>query len=45
VAPTSRYPWSVLWRVGDTSEHVSALVNTARMLSRQLSWLHPPLAS
>ena len=45
VAPTSRYPWSVLWRVGDTSEHVSALVDTARMLSRQLSWLHPPLAS
>jgi len=45
VAPTSRYPWSVLWRVGDTSEHVSAVVNTARMLSRQLSWLHPPLAS
>jgi DNA-binding transcriptional LysR family regulator len=45
VAPTSRYPWSVLWRVGDTSEHVSALVNTARMLSRQLSWLTPSLAS
>jgi DNA-binding transcriptional LysR family regulator len=45
VAPTSRYPWSVLWRVGDTSAHVSALINTARMLSRQLSWLHPPLAS
>jgi DNA-binding transcriptional LysR family regulator len=45
VAPTSRYPWSVLWRVGDTSEHVSALVSAARTLSRQLSWLHPPLAS
>jgi DNA-binding transcriptional LysR family regulator len=45
VAPTSRYPWSVLWRVGDTSAHVSALINTARMLSRQLSWLQPPLAS
>ena len=44
VAPTSRYPWSVLWRVGDTSEHVSALVDTARMLSRQLGWLQPPLA-
>jgi DNA-binding transcriptional LysR family regulator len=45
VAPPSRYPWSVLWRVGDTSAHVSALISTARMLSRQLSWLQPPLAS
>jgi len=26
VAPVSRYPWSVLWRAGDRSEHVGALV-------------------
>jgi DNA-binding transcriptional LysR family regulator len=44
VGPPSRYPWSVLWRVGDSSEHVSALVDAARTLSRQLGWLHPPLA-
>lgn len=44
VGPPSRYPWSVLWRVGDSSEHVSALVDVARTLSRQHGWLHPPLA-
>ncbi len=41
VAPLSRYPWSVLWRAGDSSEHVSALVDTARTLSEQLGWLQP----
>jgi DNA-binding transcriptional LysR family regulator len=44
VDPPSRYPWSVLWRVGDSSEHVTALVDAARTLSGQLGWLHPPLA-
>ena len=45
VAPTSRYPWSVLWRVGDTSEHVSTLIRAARTLSQELGWLRPALAS
>jgi DNA-binding transcriptional LysR family regulator len=42
VEPVSRYPWSVLWRAGDRSEHVSALVAAAHTLSRQLNWLQPP---
>jgi DNA-binding transcriptional LysR family regulator len=41
VAPPSRYPWSVLWRAGDSSEHVRALVGCARVLSRRLGWLEP----
>jgi len=41
VAPPSRYPWSVLWRAGDSSEHVRALVRCARALSRRLGWLEP----
>jgi DNA-binding transcriptional LysR family regulator len=41
VAPPSRYPWSVLWRVGDSSQHVRALVRCARTLSQQLGWLEP----
>jgi hypothetical protein len=41
VAPVSRYPWSVLWRAGDSSEHVSVLIDTARTLSAQLGWLEP----
>jgi len=41
VAPPSRYPWSVLWRAGDSSEHVRALVRCARVLSRRLGWLEP----
>jgi DNA-binding transcriptional LysR family regulator len=39
VAPMSRYPWSVLWRTGDGSEHVRALVACARALSQQFGWL------
>ena len=37
--PASTYPWSVLWRTGDTSGHVRALVSCARAMSRQLGWL------
>jgi DNA-binding transcriptional LysR family regulator len=39
VAPVSRYPWSVLWRAGDPSEHVRTLVASARTLSQKLGWL------
>ncbi len=42
VAPVSRYPWSVLWRAGDPSEYVRALVVCARALSQELGWLEPP---
>ncbi len=45
VAPLSRYPWSVLWRAGDSSEHVSSLVRAARTLSQQYGWLEPKAAS
>jgi DNA-binding transcriptional LysR family regulator len=42
VAPTSRYPWSMLWRAGYSSEYVRALVGCARALSQELGWLEPP---
>src|SRR5205823_5742956 len=29
VEPVSRYPWSVLWRTRDSSEHVCAVVTAA----------------
>ena len=45
VAPLSRYPWSVLWRAGDSSEHVSSLVRAARSLSQQYGWLEPQTVS
>jgi len=41
VDPTSRYPWSLLWRAGESSEHVHALVDCARELSRRHRWLEP----
>ena len=44
IAPLSRYPWSVLWRAGDSSEHVRTLVRAARTLSQQLGLLQPALA-
>jgi DNA-binding transcriptional LysR family regulator len=39
VEPVSHYPWSVLWRAGDRSEHIRAVVAGARRLSRELGWL------
>ena len=39
VQPPSRYPWSVLWRSSDPSEHVQAVVECARSLSLELGWL------
>lgn len=41
IEPVSRYPWSVLWRTDDRSEHVRAVVAAARILSRKLGWLQP----
>jgi DNA-binding transcriptional LysR family regulator len=37
--PPSRYPWSVLWRAGDHTEHVQAVVAASRELSGELGWL------
>jgi DNA-binding transcriptional LysR family regulator len=37
--PASSYPWSVLWRKGDVSGHVRAVVSCAQAMSRQLGWL------
>jgi DNA-binding transcriptional LysR family regulator len=45
VAPVSRYPWSVLWRADDHSDHVRAVVGCARGLSQTLGWLDPPSAA
>lgn len=40
-APVSLYPWSVLWRADDDSEHVRAVVACARSLADELDWLKP----
>jgi DNA-binding transcriptional LysR family regulator len=40
-APVSLYPWSVLWRADDDSEHVRAVVDCARALAAELNWLEP----
>jgi DNA-binding transcriptional LysR family regulator len=42
VEPASHYPWSILWRATDTSDHVRALVNCARAMSKRLGWLSLP---
>jgi DNA-binding transcriptional LysR family regulator len=40
VEPECQYPWSVLWRSGDCSEYVQAVVAAAGRLSRKFGWLH-----
>jgi DNA-binding transcriptional LysR family regulator len=42
VDPPSHYPWSVLWRADDRSEHVRAVVTGARRLSQEYGWLQQP---
>jgi DNA-binding transcriptional LysR family regulator len=37
--PASYYPWSVLWRAADDSDHVRAVVSCAQAMSRRLGWL------
>ena len=37
--PASYYPWSVLWRRGEVSDHVNAIVSCARNMSGRLGWL------
>ncbi|MFB4299685.1 LysR family transcriptional regulator [Actinomadura sp. NTSP31] len=38
-APASFYPWSILWRAADDSDHVQAVVACARSMSERLGWL------
>jgi hypothetical protein len=40
--PAFYYPWSVLWRATDTSDHVRAIVSCAQTMSRRLGWLVAP---
>ncbi|WP_067792615.1 LysR family transcriptional regulator [Actinomadura formosensis] len=37
--PASFYPWSILWRAADDSDHVRAVVACARGMSERLGWL------
>jgi DNA-binding transcriptional LysR family regulator len=37
--PVSHYPWSLLWRSGDPSPYVAAVIDTARQLAHRLGWL------
>jgi DNA-binding transcriptional LysR family regulator len=37
--PASYYPWSVLWRATEVSDHVRAVVSCARTMSGRLGWL------
>jgi DNA-binding transcriptional LysR family regulator len=37
--PASHYPWSILWRAADTSDHVSAIITCAQAMSTRLGWL------
>ncbi|MCW2859828.1 MAG: hypothetical protein JWP48_1536 [Actinoallomurus sp.] len=42
IEPASHYPWSILWRATETTDHVRALVNCARAMSKRLGWLPLP---
>jgi DNA-binding transcriptional LysR family regulator len=39
IEPTSYYPWSILWRAADRSDHVRAIVTCAQAMSRRHGWL------
>jgi DNA-binding transcriptional LysR family regulator len=39
IEPVSHYPWSILWRASDESDHVRAIVSCARVMSQRLGWL------
>jgi DNA-binding transcriptional LysR family regulator len=42
IEPASHYPWSILWRASDTSEHARAVVTCAQAMSQRLGWLATP---
>jgi DNA-binding transcriptional LysR family regulator len=39
IEPASHYPWSLLWRSGDPSPYVAAVIDTAQQLAGRLGWL------
>jgi DNA-binding transcriptional LysR family regulator len=39
VEPLSHYPWSVLWRAGDTAGHTAWVVDCVHRLSQERGWL------
>jgi DNA-binding transcriptional LysR family regulator len=39
IEPESYYPWSILWRATDTSDHVRAIISCAKAMSNRLRWL------
>ena len=39
--PKAWYPWSLMWRAGDRTRGVRAIVAAARSLSAELEWLEP----
>ncbi|MCO6008432.1 LysR substrate-binding domain-containing protein [Actinoallomurus purpureus] len=39
IEPVSHYPWSILWRATDASDHVRAIITCARATSQRLGWL------
>jgi DNA-binding transcriptional LysR family regulator len=39
VEPPSRYPWSVLWRATNRTEHARSVVEFARQISEERGWL------
>jgi DNA-binding transcriptional LysR family regulator len=39
IEPASHYPWSILWRAADDSDHVQAMVGCAQAMSQRLGWL------
>jgi hypothetical protein len=39
IEPVSYYPWSILWRSQDDRDHIRAVVNCARVISRKWGWL------
>ncbi|MBG0826636.1 LysR family transcriptional regulator [Planomonospora sp. ID67723] len=45
VEPTAHYPWSLLWRSGDRSAHVAAVIDSARRLAHRFGWLQTAFPS
>jgi DNA-binding transcriptional LysR family regulator len=39
IEPVSYYPWSILWRAADDSDHARTIVRCARTMSQRLGWL------
>src|SRR6266487_1114430 len=39
--PEAWYPWSLMWRAGDRTHGVRAIVAAARSLSAEMEWLEP----